>query len=203
MNTPSTPDAQALLQAAIEANQRGDAERALGLLRQSVAARHLNPIAHYLLGTEYAQAQRYGDAVLHLTSAVEQAPELFTARLQLGLLWLTLANPATAVAQLQPLAGLPDTDALHHFGRGLVHLAGDDLPAARDALARGLAIGSDNAPLLGDMRLLVERIDAMAASAPQQQPAAAPGFAPDPAALASMQRDIALSAYAAREPKDR
>ena len=203
MNTPSTPDAQALLQAAIEANQRGDADRALGLLQQSVAAQHLNPIAHYLLGTEYAQAQRYGDAVLHMTTAVEQAPELWTARLQLGLLWLTLANPATAVAQLQPLAGLPDTDALHHFGLGLVHLAGDDLPAARAALARGLEIGGDNVPLQGDMRMLIERIDAAAASVPQQAPAAAPESALDPATLASMQRDIAMSAYAGRKPEER
>jgi len=203
MSTSSTPDAQALLQAAIEANQHGDAEQALALLQQSVAAQHLNPVAHYLLGTEYAQTKRYGDAVLHMTTAVEQAPELWTARLQLGLLWLTLANPATAVAQLQPLTALPDTDALHHFGVGLTQLAGDDLAAAHAALTRGLDIGCDNSPLLGDMRLLLSSIESAMQQQQQAAAAATPAPALDPATLASMQHGMAISAYTGREPNDR
>lgn len=154
--TTIAEQAQALHDAAMRASRAGDGEQALSLLRSCIAQDHLNPTAHYLLGAEYAQGQRYGDAVVHLTTAVEQAPSLWTARLQLGLLWLSLSNPTAAMAALQPLNDLPETDALHHFGHALTALCRDDLALASSMLQAGLQIGADNAPLLADMQRLLD-----------------------------------------------
>lgn len=159
-NAPPVPSSKAseLLEAAVQAAQAGEAERSFELLQRSVAASHLNPAAHYLLGADYAQRQRYGDAVLHMTTAVEQAPELGVARVQLGLLWLTLKNPNASRDVLQPLLQLPSPDALRFFGEGLLALAADDLQGAAGRLAAGLEIGIANLPLMEDMRRLLDAI---------------------------------------------
>ena len=73
-------------------------------------------------GAEHAQARQYGDAVLHLSLAVEQAPQLAPARLQLGLLWLTLKAPGHSASILAPLLSAPETDPLRHFAQGIVAL---------------------------------------------------------------------------------
>lgn len=179
-----------MLQAAIAAGRAGDADGALAMLQQSLALQHANPYGHYLLGAQYAQRERYGDAVLHLSTAVEQMPGLAEARLQLGLLWLTLRNPASAISQLQPLLQLPEDVAMHHCGQGLIPLAGDELAAAHVALSRGIAIGCDNAALIEDMRKLLRGIEAA-------QPAAtvAASLSTRPELLASVQHDLAISAY--------
>src|SRR2546427_2713661 len=75
---PQSSDA--LLQDAVVASRVGDGDRALALLRSCVAQQHFNPTAHYLLGAEQAQRQAYGDAVVHMTTAIEQAPTLWVAR---------------------------------------------------------------------------------------------------------------------------
>lgn len=189
-NTPAAPtdaapeDADALVLAALAADAQGDSERSTTLLQRSLALRHFNPHAHYLLGTAFAEAGRNGDAVLHMTTAVEQAPQLAEARLQLGLLWLTLDNPATAVAVLSPLTTLPADSALHQFGAALVCVGEGRVEAACAALRAGLAIGCGNAPLMGDMRVLLERLEQNSA-----------GDATAQAELRTLQHGMAISAY--------
>jgi tetratricopeptide (TPR) repeat protein len=145
-------------------------------------------MAHYLLGAESAQRQRYGDAVLHMTAAVEQAPQLWVARLQLGLLWLTLANPGAARAQLQPLLELPPTDALRLFGEGLLALAADDLAGALRSLSAGLQAGVANPALMADMQRL---LDATEAQLRGGAAATVPGVGNE----AAVSHGMAISAY--------
>jgi tetratricopeptide (TPR) repeat protein len=185
MNTPhESPEAQDLLRAAMAAEAAGDADQATLLLRQSVAQQPVNPVAHYLLGVDCAQRGQHGDAVLHLTLTVEQAPDLWEARLQLGLLWLLLGNPGSASAALQPLVNtLPDAAALHHFGAALLAMAADRTEDACAALQRGLQIGCDNAPLMADMRRLLQQLSS--ASGPASE-----------ADRIALQHGIAISAYA-------
>lgn len=181
---------QSLLEAAVRASRMGDGEQALSLLRSCIARNPTNPTAHYLLGAEYAQSERYGDAVVHLTTAVEQAPSLWMARLQLGLLWLTLSNPTAAMTALQPLNDLPETDALHYFGRALGALCADDLPVAASLLQTGLQVGGDNAPLLADMQHLLEATLSRIRESAQS-----------PSAIDEAQQvshDLAVSAYSGR-----
>lgn len=192
--SPVPLDADELLRTAIEASRLDRADDAFELLQRSVRMRHANPIAHYLLGAEHAQAGRHGDAVLHFTTAVEQAPELFPARLQLGLLWLTLQNPKAALAVLEPLRSLPPEDALQRFGDGIARLASDDLRGAAAQVKEGLRIGCDNQPLMRDMQMLVDRIGAALDS---QGATSSPLAQGEPSVAASL--DMAISAYTRRD----
>lgn len=131
----------------------------------------------YLLGVELAQHRRYDEAVLELSAAVALNPLLHTARFQLGLLHLTMAQPHHAIAVLAPLENLEDHAALKHFKRGLDALVVDDLAAALANLERGILLNVENAPLNADMKLLTERIVATMNSnaANSTTPAAADG----------------------------
>ena len=183
--------AQQLLEEAMAIDARGDADRAAELLHRSIALQPVNPFAHYLLGADCAERGRNGDAVLHLTTAVEQAPQLWEARLQLGLLWLTQDNLQTAADVVRPLAQLPDTTAIHHFGAALALVSGGQLGLACAALRHGLGIGCDNAPLMADMRTLLQRLEKLQ-----------PGTDGD-AALQTMQLGLAINAYSDSGPTDR
>lgn len=127
-------------------------------LRRAAVADPRNGEIRYLLGAELAQQRRYDEAVLELSAAVALNPLLHTARLQLGLLHLTMAQPQHAAAVLAPLESLEDDSALKHFKRGLDALAVDDLQASVDSLERGIELNRANPPLNTDMRMLAGRI---------------------------------------------
>ncbi len=165
LGSHAAQQAEALLQSAVQAAQAGDDDRSLSLLRESVRARHHNPLAHHLLGAELAQRKQFGDALLHLSLAVDQAPQLALPRLQLALLWLTQGNPSQSLSQLRPLAELPEGNAVRHFGDALASLCHDDLAAAERHLVMGLACESDNAPLRADMQHLLAAVQAQLSSA--------------------------------------
>lgn len=184
-----TRSAADLLKAAVHAMQDGSQADAIQLLTASVAAAHVNPLAHYLLGAEFAQSRRYGDAVLHMTTAIEQSPELWEARLQLGLLWLTLQNPTAALSQLSALSALPIDNPLRSFGEGLISLAQGSVDDALTHLAAGLLARTDNPALMADMRRLKKTLEAQVkarASLPGGQ------LAVDTAAIS---HGLAISAY--------
>ncbi|MFC4312679.1 hypothetical protein ACFPN2_26580 [Steroidobacter flavus] len=133
-------------------------------LRRAAVADPRNGEIRYLLGAELAQQRRYDEAVLELSAAVALNPLLHTARLQLGLLHLTMAQPQHASAVLAPLESLEDDAALKHFKRGLDALAVDDLQASVESLERGIELNRDNAALNTDMRMLATRIKETIAS---------------------------------------
>ncbi len=191
MTHDSQDPAIRLIEEAMAADAQGDADASARLLRESIALQRVNPFAHYLLGADHASRGEIGDAVLHLTTAVDQAPQLHEARLQLALLWLTQDNLRTAGEVARPLAQLPDTSTMHHFGAALAGLADQDTPRAAAALRQGLAIGCDNVPLMGDMRTLLQRLEDADRDARQDEDRQA------------MQLGVAINAYAAGETGDR
>lgn len=138
-------------------------------LRRAAVNDPRNGEIRYLLGAELAQHRRYDEAVLELSAAVALNPLLHTARFQLGLLHLTMAQPDHATAVLAPLENLEDDAALKHFKRGLEAMAVDDFQAAVASLEHGMQLNHDNAPLNADMKLLVDRIKV--ALAAESQPA--------------------------------
>jgi cytochrome c-type biogenesis protein CcmH/NrfG len=139
-------------------------------LESAVAANPGNPKLLYLLGAELAQTGRYDDAVIALTSAIAIDPTLHTARLQLGLLHLTMAEPDRSMAVLAALDDLPEDDALKHFKRGLEALAADELDDCVAALRRGIELNSVNPALNDDMSLIVARIAEARAARPKLDP---------------------------------
>ena len=130
----------------------------LAALRRAVLDDPRNGERRYLLGAELAQRRDYEGAVLEMSAALALNPLMHVARLQLGLLHLTMAQPHHAVAVLGPLEELPDDSALKHFKRGLEALISDDFAACLGSLERGIQANRENAALNRDMQLIVEKV---------------------------------------------
>jgi hypothetical protein len=84
--------------------------------------------------------------------ALALTPGLHTARLQLGLLYLTQANVEASTRTLAPLAERKDGNYFGLFALGLLHLMHDRFPACRAALTQGIALHEENDALNGDMK---------------------------------------------------
>ena len=132
---------------------------ALKDLQQAVARDPGNAELLYLLGAELAQSGEYEQAISALTSAVAINPQLHTARFQLGLLHLTMAQPDRSLAVLAALDELPEDNALKHFKRGLQALATDDFDACIASLRHGIDLNSTNPALNLDMSMIIDRIN--------------------------------------------
>lgn len=184
-------DQAELMQLALQAGAAGEAGGAIAYLKEAVARPDATAQAHYLLGAEYAQLGMFDRASGEMEAALALDQTLYTARLQLGLLWLGANQAARAADVLAPLreAGVPA--ALQHFGGGLLQLIADDLAGARAELEQGMAANTVNPPLNGDMQRIVDEINARLAAG-----AAAPAAAATPAEPEGDGQHLLLSAYA-------
>lgn len=184
-------EAGELLQKGIEASASGRSDDAITIWSSAIQKWPVFPQAHYLLAAELAHVQRYPEAVVQFTLAVEQAPELLPARVQLALLWLTLQSAPQCEAVARPLLDLPADNAYRHIGAALTAISRGELEAAVEALRTVDALPLDNAPLAGDMKLLLDAL--VARSAPQPAVTA-------PAAEAAREVDhlAAISLYSGR-----
>ncbi|MTV41468.1 tetratricopeptide repeat protein [Duganella radicis] len=168
-------DQPELQQLAINASTAGDSASAIAYLKEAVSRADATAIAHYLLGAEYAQIQMYPRAIGEMEAAIALDPALSIARLQLGLLWLGANDNARAADVLQPLTELADTQALHHFGAGLLHLIREEKAEAVCSLNAGVALNTAIPPLNLDMQKIVQQLEQdlpAANDAPQAAPAA-------------------------------
>ena len=129
----------------------------LDRLQRAVQAEPHNGELRYLLGAELAQAGRYDEALVQLSRALEIQPALHTARLQLGLLHLTLVQPERSLSVWTPLEALDDGAPLKWFKRGLEALIRDDFAACIRHLEHGIALNSANPALNGDMTLIINK----------------------------------------------
>ena len=130
----------------------------------------------YLLGAEFAAQRQYDSAVEQFNAALAIEPNLHTARLQLGLLLLTMAKVEQAMAILEPLDALGDQSPFAHFKLGLQALASDRFDDCIAALERGISLNTENDALNKDMQKIIDRVaETMNAAA---QPAAAPEETP-------------------------
>jgi tetratricopeptide (TPR) repeat protein len=143
-------------------------------LRAAIVRDPANAELRYLLGAELAQRQEYPEAVAQMRSALDIDPKLHFARLQLGLLYLTMSKPNDSLAVWAPLEDLDENAALKAFKRGLEALIRDDFPACIGFLQRGIALNKQNAPLNHDMSQLIDRVrdgSVIAEPAPHRPPA--------------------------------
>ncbi len=136
-------------------------------IKSAVASDPGNAELRYLLGAELAQQRDYDGAVVEMNTALAIDPNLHFARLQLGLLYLTMARPAESVAIWAPLEQLDDGAALKSFKRGLEALIRDEFAACIEHLQRGIQLNTQNAPLNRDMNLVIDRVRESTAGAPE------------------------------------
>src|SRR5512138_2338046 len=138
----------------------------LSRIREAVRKDALNGELRYLLGAELAQRGEYEQAAIELTTAVELQPTLHVARLQLGLLYLTLARPSDALAAWSPLETQADGAYPKLFKHGLECLIRDDFAGCIARLEQGIAANTVNAPLNRDMALIIDKCRAALAQMP-------------------------------------
>lgn len=159
-------DSAELLHLALEAAGRDDHGAAISYLKQATdlpagKTAVSNDFAQlvYLLGAEYAQIGMMDRAQENMARAIDLNPDLHTARLQLGLLLLTQAQPRQAVEVLAPLQQLGDAAPFAHFAKGLEHLTRDEVADCRADIERGMQLNSahprPNPALNDDMRKLL------------------------------------------------
>jgi tetratricopeptide (TPR) repeat protein len=150
-------------------------------LRAAIARDPGNAELHYLLGAEHAHRQEYPQAVLQMRTALDINPKLHFARLQLGLLYLTMSQPDDSIAIWAPLEELDETAALKAFKRGLEALIRDAFGACIGFLQRGIDLNKHNATLNDDMSLLIAKVrDGSVIAEPQAPNLVPPGFADFP-----------------------
>jgi len=159
MNTP--PEFGEKLKQAMAASAAGDSEAAVRLFREAVDEQPGFAVPPFLLGAEFAQMGRIGEAMQAFASAVLLAPEMHVARYQLGLLQYTSGQAALALVTWQPLTQLPETHPLREFVFGFAALAEDRFGDAIERFRAGQALNTDNAPLNGDIEMVIGRIDAL------------------------------------------
>ncbi len=127
-------------------------------LRAAITRDPANAELRYLLGAELAERREYPEAVAQIRTALDINPKLHFARLQLGLLYLTMSQPDDSIAVWAPLEELDETAALKAFKRGLEALIRDDFPACIGYLQQGIDLNKHNATLNDDMSQLIEKV---------------------------------------------
>lgn len=161
-----TFDQNELLSLALDASRNNNAGEAMSYLKEAVSREDATPVAHYLLGAEYAQIQMYDRAISHMEAAIAIDPALDIARFQLGLLWLTSGHGENAELVLSPLQLAPENNPLHHFGKGLIHLIHDQFPECVQSLNQGIELNSENLALNNDMNRILDEIKKLESNAP-------------------------------------
>lgn len=152
-------DQAQLLQLALEATRNRQRETAISVLKQATSRADATAQAHYLLGAEYAQIQLYERAIGEIEAALALDATLHTAKLQLALLYFGASKSDMAILTLASLVTLPETDPLHHFGKGLMDVARSAFSDAKARLAAGIALNNTNSALNVDMQRIIDAID--------------------------------------------
>lgn len=176
----------ALLEMALHAIRAGRHEQAIDLLTQASEASPDSGELLHLLAAEYAQTGFYMHACELMARAIDLAPGLHIARLQLGMLHISSGNAAPGIEILSPLMTLLPDDWLGYFAKGLVHLCQDEFAECRQMLERGISLNDANPALNSDM----EKILASIASGDG-------GRAGEPSPSATISRSIWMAAYQA------
>lgn len=157
--------ARQLVDAGVAASRSNDSARAVSLWAQASEALPSWGLPHFLIGSEYASQGEWEKAEAELASAVLLAPELLLARYQLGLLQFSSGRAAAALVTWQPLLANEQDPALSDFVQGFTALAQDLFEEARAHFGRGLDRPGANPAVAADVRKILEKMPAPAATA--------------------------------------
>lgn len=172
-------DNEELLRLALDAmNGQRDAE-AVVMLKTLLERDPRNAHGLYLLAAQHAQMGLLDRAEAGFREVVAIAPDLATARFQLGQLLVLKGAAAEADRLLAPLK--TQADSLGAYARALVAVGREDVPAAVTELTAGLSLPQEIPALAADMQRLLDRLQqGMALGATEavagNTPASAPIF---------------------------
>ncbi|MBV8519364.1 MAG: sulfatase-like hydrolase/transferase [Acidobacteria bacterium] len=142
---------------AVDAFERGQAERGLSLAREVVAERPTMSAGRELLAFMLQQNDRVAEAIEQLEVLTRDPHVSDDDRTQLALLYCETGQPKKAVALLEPHSKTDNPDLLNTYG---VALSDDrQVEPARQQFERALAIDPNNAPALQNLGILALRMD--------------------------------------------
>ena len=150
-------DADELFHLAMKASEAGDRDKTIIYLKRSIA---LQPQAKsiYILAAEYAELGMMQRAIEGMERAVELEPTLWTARFQLGLLYLSQGLIQEAKNAWEPLIELGTEAYLHHFALGCIQLIQEKTEDALESFATGMELNDDNPALNRDILNIVNSV---------------------------------------------
>src|SRR5262245_37464382 len=151
-------DDQELLHLALEAMRKDQHGPAIEYLKEALEKSPKSYQAAYLLAAEYAQIGLTDRAIESFNQALSLQPSLAAARFQLGLLLLCNGRVPESIGALEPLEQLPDADAHHPFGAGLIQLCRDEFDACKTSFKRGMELNTANPALNSDVQKILDRI---------------------------------------------
>ena len=150
-------DAEELLHLAMQASQKGESDKAIVYLKESISQK---PTAEslYILGAEYAEIGMPERAISHINEALKINPELHTARFQCGLLYFILNDTTSAINTWAQLSELGD-HYLHLFATGLSLISSEKYHEAKEKIQQGISSNDENPFLNEDMNRIIANLN--------------------------------------------
>ena len=157
METLNQLDAEELYHLALQAINNKNHDKAIALLKMSL---DLKPDANtqYILAAEHAEIGMLERATAEMCKAIELDSSLWTAYLQLGLLYMMQNQAQQAIDAWSSLQSLDEEDPLHLFGLGLTCVLEGKYPEAVTLLERGINQNQTNPALNNDMVGVLNRV---------------------------------------------
>lgn len=147
----------------------GDASAGLKRVQALVADHPFDARLHFMQGSLLAGAQRYDEARIAMSQAVELAPDYAVARYQLGFLQFTSGDTVAAAVTWAPLQQLGVNAPLALFAQGLQLLTQDRFDEALPLLIDGVRLNTDIIPINNDINLIIQGVrDLQAANATKE-----------------------------------
>ncbi len=150
-------DQDELLHLAVQASQQGNAEKSLDYLKRAEKL-GVNAKVLHMMAAEHASLGLYDRAVIEMQQAVQLDPSMHIASFQLGLLNLTMGNPAAAIDAWNKLDALPEEHFLQLFRKGLIALITDNFIECKQFLESGISSNTVIEPLNNDMKKILEAL---------------------------------------------
>jgi tetratricopeptide (TPR) repeat protein len=131
------------LEKASEAHQHGDTDAAIAHAERANALKPDDAHAQFMLGTLLLNAHRYADAVAPFTNTARVRPKFGPAYVNLCVAQRELKLLSEALANCEQGAKLAPAEAESWFNLGRVRYELNNLPGARDALAKAVSLNPE------------------------------------------------------------
>jgi tetratricopeptide (TPR) repeat protein len=132
---------------ALEAARKKETERAVGLLKEAVAAYPDFRLALSELGADYLRLKQPAKAAEPLKAALRLAPDDYPTLLNYGIALYDQKEFSEAEAQFRKAAGRNDSSPTAHFYLGMILLKRRELEGAEKELKAAVSAGGDRVAL--------------------------------------------------------
>lgn len=163
-------DSDELMALALQESRTGQHDAAIIKLKQILDRKPDETMALYLLAAEHAEIGMFDRAEAELVQVIERAPQLHTAHLQLGQIYLLQNRIDQARSAWAPLDAVGEQDPLFLFKSGLLAAAEGKLGDAEAYLLKAHEVAPETSALKTDIDAAITRVRATASEKDGVQP---------------------------------